>query len=133
MKDHRDNRNNYRPEPEQGYGYPPLREDYTGGVRDRRDRDREHERERDRVDRGDRDRRRDRSRDRRRSRSRSGSPPIKQGRRRPTLFDVLPAGMAPGAPPPPAVLPGAQPNLAAAAAFAAPPPSLAPLIVSGPH
>lgn len=36
--------------------------------------------------------------------------------------------MTPGAPPPPAVLPGAQPNLAAAAAFAAPPPSLAPMM-----
>ena len=52
------------------------------------------------------------------------------GRRRPTLFDVLPAGMEPGSAPPPQVLPGALPNLAAAAAFAAPPPSLAPIIAA---
>ncbi|KAG2439755.1 hypothetical protein HYH02_010632 [Chlamydomonas schloesseri] len=130
--DRGDQRNNYRPEPEQGYGYPPMRDEVWpsggGGGRMDRGRDRYDDRDRGRDsgrrersrDRGDRERAR-----RSRSRSRSGSPPAKQGRRRPTLFDVLPAGMAPGAPPPPAVLPGAQPNLAAAAAFAAPPPSLA--------
>ncbi|KAG2437292.1 hypothetical protein HXX76_005950 [Chlamydomonas incerta] len=130
-----DQRNNYRPEPEQGYGYPPMRDEVWppagGGGGGRMDRGRERFDDRDRArEAGRRERSRDRAeRERRpaqrsRSRSRSGSPPVKQGRRRPTLFDVLPAGMAPGAPPPPAVLPGAQPNLAAAAAFAAAPPSL---------
>ncbi|KAG2485937.1 hypothetical protein HYH03_015381 [Edaphochlamys debaryana] len=131
-----DQRNNYRPEPEQGYGYPPTREDYLAGPGrggDRRERydDRggfDRDRGRGGGGGGGRERERERSpvvEARGRRRSRSGSPqPVRSGRRRPTLFDVLPAGMQPGAPPPPAVLPGAQPNLAAAAAFAVAPPSL---------